>query len=53
MLRMIGRTVSAVVVSCVLFGVSGCGDAKPVASEEEGMQGMQDMDSGASTAPAG
>ncbi|QDS95216.1 hypothetical protein FF011L_40090 [Roseimaritima multifibrata] len=35
----------------MLFGVAGCGGSKPVASEEEAMQGMQDMDSGAETAP--
>jgi predicted component of type VI protein secretion system len=47
----INRLVAYALAVAVLFVVVGCSSSKPVATEEEGMRGMQNMDSGAENAP--
>ncbi len=47
---MISRFAAYALTIAMFFATIGCGGGKPVTTEEEGLQGMQDMDPGAAPA---
>jgi len=45
------RLAEYALIVAMIFVIVGCNSSKPVATEEEGLQGMQNMESGAENAP--
>jgi hypothetical protein len=47
----VARFAAFLLAASMLVACIGCARTKPVATEEEALRGMQDMDSGAENAP--